>query len=333
MQKTILNYLLLFFISSSLVFGQGKKEKVKLQLTLRDGNLVKGMCELSALSLQTDFGKLEIPLKNVTAVEMGVLPDPSKVAKVTTLLQQLSVPMEEMRKAAYEEVVKMDITVVPILMRYFESPQYQGADTFSEYTVSQALDELKATYNLDENFSEKDVVTIDGIYSIAGEYALKEMSLQTDYGVLKIEKYNIQRMEVLYVPSADEAAHSFRLNASKYISGNNNGGWLKTGISVKKGQKLLITASGSVTLASLSGNTYKPDGSSSSSSGYVSNGTNDYPTYGNVVFKLGEEGPMHRAGAKFNGAAEESGVLYLSIYESVYNSSNTGSYSVNVKLQ
>lgn len=61
--------------------------------------------------------------------------------------------------------------------------------------------------------------------------------------------------------------------------------------------------------------------------------TSTDPAYGNVVFKIGENGISTKAGAKFNDKVNESGMLYLSIYETVFNASNTGYYIVKLKLK
>jgi hypothetical protein len=41
---------------------------------------------------------------------------------------------------------------------------------------------------------------------------------------------------------------------------------------------------------------------------------------------------MTKAGAKFNGTASASGTLYISVYESVFNTANTGSYTIKIKV-
>jgi hypothetical protein len=107
---------------------------------------------------------------------------------------------------------------------------------------------------------------------------------------------------------------------------------------VKSGQKLTINATGKVVLQSLSGNTYYPNGSTTSSNeeddveDNVDDGGSTYPAYGNVVFKIGDSGETLKAGAKFSGSAKTSGMLFLSIYETIYNSANTGFYTVTVKV-
>ncbi|MGZ6523377.1 MAG: hypothetical protein ACXVDT_16200, partial [Bacteroidia bacterium] len=107
------------------------------------------------------------------------------------------------------------------------------------------------------------------------------------------------------------------------------------------GQKISITASGEITFASLSGSKYKPDGTiagsaaatTSSYEGDYGSGS-AYPTYGNVVYKIGDTSTqILKAGAKFSGSAQSSGMLYISIYETVYNASNSGSYTVKISLK
>ena len=58
-----------------------------------------------------------------------------------------------------------------------------------------------------------------------------------------------------------------------------------------------------------------------------------YPTYGNLVYKIGESGQTMRAGAKFSGMAKASGILFLSIYETVFNAGNSGFYTVKLAVK
>jgi hypothetical protein len=52
------------------------------------------------------------------------------------------------------------------------------------------------------------------------------------------------------------------------------------------------------------------------------------------VYKIGETSTqVLKAGAKFSGTVQASGMLYISIYETVYNAANTGSYTVKISLK
>ncbi|HEY0029968.1 MAG TPA: hypothetical protein VGC65_04365 [Bacteroidia bacterium] len=330
----------LFVLASFIVVNMNAQSDVELKLTLRDGNVVSGTSKLSTVSLSTAYGKLDIPIKNVTSLDLGVSVDKATSEKVISLVKQLSNSNEQLRKNAYEELVKMDIKAVPAIADFIYSSKYE-ASTYTDYTADAALSELQGKYNA-ESISDKDVVSIDFEYSMGGTYDFVKIDLKTEYGTLSIPKEKIKHIDVMYTGDSGSGEMTFKLLGTKHISSNTNGGWLKTGIMLKQGQKLSITATGEVTFASLSGSKYKPDGTIAGttspplSDGYEGdyNAGTTYPAYGNVVYKIGESSTQAlKAGAKFNGVAPSAGMLYISIYETVYNASNSGSYTVKISLK
>ena len=62
---------------------------VELKLTLRDGNLMSGTSKMSSVSLSTAYGKLEIPIKNVSSLDLGVTSDKATNDKVINLIKQI----------------------------------------------------------------------------------------------------------------------------------------------------------------------------------------------------------------------------------------------------
>jgi hypothetical protein len=321
--------LLALFIAFTSIYAQ--KEKVDLKLTLRDGNIISGTSNsISTVQLNTAYGKLDIPIKNVSSLTFGITPDDGNKTKIINLIKQMNDPADDKRQAAYDELVKMSIGAIPVINDYISGSEYQAGD-YTDYTPDAALSELKSTFGVDEDFSDKDVVNIDYEYTMGGTFALKSVDLKTEYGDLNVPKDKIKQMDIsVYDESAGDKV--FKVMANKNISGNTDGGWLNTGIKVKTGQKINITASGEVVLESLSGNKYNPDGAANSTStDYES--TSTYPTYGNLVYKIGESGEAIKAGSKYNGNAKESGALFLAIYETVFNATNTGSYAVKVNLK
>lgn len=320
--------------------GLNAQNDVELKLTLRDGNVVSGTSKMTSVSLATPYGKLEIPIKNVTALDLGVASDKAINEKVANLIKQLSNSNEQMRKNAFDELVKMDIKGIPAISEFIYSSKYEPS-TYSDYTADAALNELQSKFNVEGSISDKDVVSIDYEYSMGGMYEFAKIDLKTEYGTLSIPKDKIKHIDVMYTGDNGSGDMTFKLLGTKHISSNTSGGWLKTGIMVKQGQKLSISATGEVTFASLSGSKYKPDGSIAGSSttgvadyeGDYNSGTT-YPSYGNVVYKIGETSTqVLKAGAKFNGTAGASGMLFISIYETVYNASNTGSYTVKISVK
>lgn len=334
--KKILTSITAVLIISSL-FAQ--KEKTELRLNLRDGSIISGTTNIgNNIVLGTPWGKLEIPLKNISQLSFGIKTEAGQKEKVRMLLTELNNADEKKRKSTYESLTNLSIGCIPLLEDLLFSGEAVPA-VYTDYTAEMALSELKGRHNVDNEYLTEDLLTTDNGYRIGGNYELKTVTLKTEYGTLEISRDKIKTMEVFYTGS-DGSSYTFVLQASKHISGNNNGGWLRTGINLRAGQKFSITASGEVTLASLSGYKYTPDGKYSGGGSpdaeyegdYGTSGGN-YPIYGNVVFKIGESGNLMKAGAAFSGSAQASGMLYLSIYETVYNSGNSGAYTVRVRLQ
>jgi hypothetical protein len=313
----------------SISFAQKPAE---VTVKLRDGSNVTGTTSLADINLVTDYGKLIIPIKSVSSIQVGIPKDKAVADKAVSFLKQLNNSSEDIKKGAYDELVKLGIKAIPTIVDFTNDVKNQTEYT-GEYTPDNALAEIKAANYVDDATSDKDILSIDNQYTMGGTYEFGKLDVKTEYGNLSIPKEKIKTIDISYINENGTNDFSFKLIASKNISGNNNGGWLKTGIMLKSGQKFSITATGEVSLASLSNQKYHPGGSATESTADYSDATT-YPTYGNVVYKIGEQTTTpSRAGAKFNGSATSAGMLYLSIYETVFNAANTGSYSVKVILK
>ena len=340
MKKLILS---LFMLISFFSFSQKLAE---VSLDLLDGNIVKGTTNLADIELLTAFGKLQIPIAKVSHIEIGLGKDNSVSEKVKSNLKLLSTSAtDETRKGAYNDLVKLGIKAIPFIEDFYNDPKNNaGEDTYTgEYTIDNALSEIQSASNLSSDMPKEDVLTIDNIYTMGGNYSFTKLDVKTAYGNLSVPKEKIKTIDITVASEPGSGEYTYKLNASKNISGNTNGGWLKTGVTLKSGQRFSLNANGEVVLSSLSNSKYKPDGSSKAESAtewtkpYGSTESDEsgggYPSYGQVVYKIGEASTENlKAGAKFSGVAKKSGMLYIAIYETVYNAANKGSYSVKLTL-
>ncbi len=328
----------------ALLFACGlfAQKPAEVSVKLRDGSNVSGTAALPDIALVTDYGKLLIPLKNVISIKVGIPTDKAISEKAVSFLKQLSSTSEDAKKGAYEELVKLGVKAIPSIDNFINDPKNQN-EYSGEFTPDNALNDLRSSSGVDANTSAKDEVSIDNGYLMGGVFEFTKLDVKTEYGNLSIPKEKIKSIDVTYISESGSNEMSFKLLGSKNISANQAGGWLKTGILLKNGQKFTVISSGEVTLASLSNQKYHPDGSYESATGekYPStsatteeSGTNTYPSYGNVIYKIGETSTSTlKAGAKLNGTAVGSGMLYIAIYETVYNAANSGSYSVKIILK
>ncbi len=335
MKKIILSLCLFTIVNA---FAQKQAE---VNLELHDGNVIKGTAAFNDVDLTTPYGKLLIPVAKVSNIKIGYGRDKSGADKALAQIKLLNTGNEDIRKNAYSELLKMGVKAISAFEDFYADPKnLMDSDYTGEFTVDNAYEEIKSTNNISDNSSPDDVITIDGSYTMGGAYNFTKLDVKTEYGTLSIPKEKIKSIDVFVSSGDGKGELIFKLMASKHISGNQNGGWLKTGITLKSGQKFNITANGEVTLASLSNNVYKPDGSTKSASSseysggdYDGGSGNTYPTYGMVVYKVGDASYENlKAGAKFTGSAKTSGMLYISIYETVYNANNKGSYNVKISV-
>jgi hypothetical protein len=331
-------------------FGIHSQKQAEISLELLDGNLVKGTTSMSDIEFVTAYGKLLIPINKVSHVEVGVGRDASSGEKAKGFLKILSTTTnDDTRKAAYTDLIKLGVKSIWAIDDFNNDPKNMSEENSytGEFTIDNALNEILAANNLSAGAAVEDILTIDNNYTMGGAYNFSKIEVKTEYGNLVVPKEKIKTFDVSVPSDAGKGEYAYKLLATKHISGNTNGGWFKTGITLKTGQKFSINATGEVTLASLSNNKYKPDGSSKAESAteytkpyggggegeYDGGSSSAYPTYGQVVYKIGETATENlKAGAKFSGTAKKSGMLMISIYETVFNAANKGGYSVKVML-
>ncbi len=343
--KRIKKYLTIVLVLFLNCVNLNAQKIAEVNLTLVDGNIIKGMSLFNDLDLQTAYGRLLIPIANVSNIVIGIGKDNNSISTALPILRILSTSSnEDTRKASYNDLVKMGPKVLYTIDQYLNDPKNTSSSDYNgEYTIENAINDIRLQANISVDAPYLDVLTIDNLYTMGGTYTFTKLELKTEYGILTIPKEKIKSMDVSLLTAASNGEFSFRLQANKHINGNQNGGWLKTGITLKSGQSFQITATGEIVLASLSNGKYKPDGSykaaaasdvtapSTESVGEYDAGNATYPSYGQVIYRIGESSTeMNKAGKKFNGTSKQNGMLYISIYETVFNTANTGSYNVKV---
>lgn len=312
----------LFFLQPGFATG------FMVTVTMKNNDVLSGKVQLNKLLVKTPYGDLRIPADRITSLQLGIPADHTKDAEVLGKLKKLDATPAE-AETAYNSLLSMGPGILGFVKQYAESTEYKVSDR-ENFTVEDLLDALYEQAGISYGESVNDVIRFDGSNTVEGSVELPDLALQSNYGTLTIKRDMIKSIEIALLEDAAMGDNTFKLKANTHISGNDYGkGWLSTGIKVQAGDKFLITASGKVVLQSLSGGVFGPDG-------YVSGVkdaayTEDMETrYGSVVYKVGENGEQHNAGSKTEGIADDDGIIYLSIYETVYNKDNTGFYIAKV---
>lgn len=315
---------------SSLLFTLfGQTEEIQLSVHLKNDDILTGTSELRTINFKTDFGTLNFPVDQINSLEIGLTDSRFDKANLLQLLEKVENGSTKEKESAFDEIIKMDEGAIPFIKAYLSSSS--GAfsnNSTTDISVQTLYEVMLAKYKVSRNYSLKDILTYNNEYRVEGMFDFLNIVLDTEYGRIKIERNDIARIDIKIISQGISNKNTFKLFANRNISGSKEEGWLNTGILVKKGDKLTINSSGQIVLASLSGNTYAPDGGVNGSLGAESS----KPSYGQVVFKISQAGTENKAGDNYTGYAAQTGILYLAIYESVFNSANAGYYTTNVKV-
>lgn len=326
MKKVSRLFLLLVCVQLS-VLAMAQNERPVFTLKLRNGDVITGVVDISSITFKTAYGDLAFPMKEVANITLGV--NTFGVDKTQVMEYLNTIQNGELNDAAasFDKLIKMEMGAIPYIKEYMESPAYKKKDG-SDISVALAYDVMLSRYNLNKTFRNKDVLQTNGATSIEGSYEFESLALETDYGRVSVNRGKIASISVIFKEVNNVGTGNFKLNANQNIAGNANGGWANTGILVRRDQSIKIIASGQVNIASLSNNAYTPDGGVNGTPGPKSS----EPSYGCLVYKIGENGPMMKAGDNYQAKANATGIIYLSIFESVYNAANTGTYTVKVAV-
>lgn len=316
---------LVFF--ACLVLQVQAQEVVELSVHLKNGDILTGKSELRSILFKTDFGQLNLPIDQINSIEVGLKDSRFDKGNLLSLLDKVDHGSLKEKDSAFDEILNMDEGAIPFIKAYISSGSVVSSDN-SDLNVQTLYEVMLAKYKVSRNYSLYDIATYNNEFRVEGSYDFTQLTIDTDYGIIRIDRNDIARIDVKLVNKGISNKNSFKLFASQHIAANKEEGWLNTGILVKKGEKISITASGQIILASLNGNTYTPDGGVNGTLG-IQEGK---ASYGQVEYKISSAGMPVKVGDNYTGYAAQTGIIYLSIYESVYNPANAGYYTVNVKI-
>jgi hypothetical protein len=325
--KKAIRLFLLFVLAQPCMHAIAQNERPVFTLKLRNGDAITGVADISSIALKTSYGDLAFPIKEVSAITLGINTFGVDKTQVMDYLNTIQNGALNDAAIAFDRVIRMEIGAIPYVKEYMESPAYKKKEG-SDVSVELAYDVMLSRHNLTKAFRTKDVLQTNGATAIEGSYEFESLALETDYGRISVNRSKISSISVIFKEVNNANTGNFKLYANQNIAGNTNGGWANTGILVRKDQSIRMTASGQVNIASLSNNAYTPDGGVNGTPGPKSG----EPSYGCLVYKIGEAGQMMKAGDNYSGKANGTGIIYVSIFESVFNAANTGSYAVKVTV-
>jgi hypothetical protein len=158
---------------------------------LADGSVVYGTPAEDACTIQTRYGELRVPWPQVVAVEVGYRTSPETRKLIAQSLEDLTSDFYQIRKAAYEELLRIGPAAAPALRKALKQATPELAERGQE---------LLMTWNLDLSRDTPDPREFDRVITetmtIVGRLSSDDVSLNTRaFGKLTIRWVDLERFE------------------------------------------------------------------------------------------------------------------------------------------
>ncbi len=280
-----------------------KPEPGVLKFHLMDGTIITGKLTTKALPVSTEFGDLTVPIESITSFSPGLNSHPKINQTITTLIQQLGSPEAKTRDKAQAQLITYGPGLIPELQEHANDP-----DAERKVRVATIMEELYAVET--DAFSLEQGPTIslarlDQIvtqrFTVAGQIKQDTFTIASKFGELTVKLGDIKAVER---KNTDEP----EVRRTVEVSGMDMTckGYKKTGIRVNRGDRIIISAEGRVTMSPWGSNSVSgPDG-------IAQNGMyNGNIPMGALAGRIGDSGEELLIGSKASFVAKKSGTLQL----------------------
>jgi hypothetical protein len=276
-----------------------------MRLHLMEGSVVAGKLSTETVTVETAFGKLDVPVASIVSFTPGLDSHPEERKKIGRLIQQLGSNAAAERDAAERTLTDMGKAVQNELARYA-----MDDDTERRTRVQKILAELEETEDDDDAdpsvarpwLAQDSVETT--LFTVVGKISPQAFDVQTPFGPLKVAISDIRRGEretelkpEIRKTVAVRGEHLVQLNMAT------------TGLRVSRGDKLQISADGKLTMSPWGNNAFSTPDGSEQFQWYL---PQQIPG-GALVGRIGTGGKVFKVGSKCTMTVSKPGVLYFGI--------------------
>ena len=292
----------------------GFKRSDAAHFTLRDGTQIVGKLEIKSVEVATVYGALTVPLDDIVRIRIGKKSDRELKSKIDKCVADLGSKDFAARDAATVELAKLGRTA------YTELRKASFSDDAEVKERANKLIEDMGGVDEEADIPCEDDEVVTPTFTIVGAVKFESLSIATKFGPLKVAKKDLAVMSLAEPQMiARNLSVPARATAGRMIA---------TGVRVKRGDRLVITASGTISYRNYGGTQFTPEGSSNYGS------WNENFQTGALLGRINASGPMFKVGERYNDKIETDGELFLGIatHDSGANYGN-GEFKVRVQIQ
>jgi hypothetical protein len=300
-----------------------------------DDSSVKAALQDKTVEITTRYGKLTVPVEEIRSIELGMRIPPETAKRIEAAVAKLGSQTFAEREAASAELLELRELAYPALQQASHSTDAEVAKRAKE--IVKTLGETVPSDKLHPPRHDT-VAAVD--FTIVGHIDTPTLKARTAYfGETNLKLAEVRSLR--WGPS--EREKKVAVDAGRY--GAQTEAWLDTGLTVRSGATLQVTATGTIDLRPTDPGTMVagPDGRAAGrggrggfggggpgGGGRGGFGARGLQSPGALVGRVGEFGRSFFIGSQYDGTAPEEGKLYLRIVPSAAGEEPAGTYEVKV---
>lgn len=320
-----------------------KVESATVEVRFADDSTVKMELQHATIDLVTRYGKLTFPLSDIRRIEFGARISPEVESRIAAAIARLGDADARQRDAAGAELLALKEASYPALQQAVKSKDAEVARRARDL-----LKTLNDTVPAERLRQPRTDTVVTSEFTITGQVEPAIFKARTAYfGETQVKAHDVRSMR--WLGSARDA--KLLVDGAKF--GGAQDVWMDTGIDVRAGSVLSVTATGTVELRSSSGDVagpVGPDGSRSrtdrgggpggggpgaggpGAGGFGNRAGRPFVTSspGALVGRIGESGRTFVIGSRYEAPAAEDGKLYVRIVPPSGGGETVGAYEVRI---
>jgi hypothetical protein len=286
------------------------------EVRLNDGSLVRMTILQDMVDIQTKYGKLSIPMKDVRRIEFGLHLPEGVEPRIEQALRQIGSETYKEREEGMKQLITLGHFAYPSLQRAAQSKDLEVVKRAS--LVMKKIDDRLAPEQLRLKV-EDTIQTAE--FTISGRIVSPSIKVHSDtFGEFDLKLSQLrsmhQRGQVGDVELLVDAA----------MHGSSVDQWMDTGLTVDSNLRLVVRSEGQVDLWPQGPGQYM-----TGPKGYNTAGKGGAYMAGTLLGKVGETGKAFIIGEQFEGVPSGEGKLFVHIVPSPWNNASTGNYRVRVR--
>lgn len=329
-------WFVLAFVSPLLILGTvvGQDETKKPERNPREvdvhfanGSTVRMTLQTESIDVQTPYGKLTVPVRDIKQIDFGVHLPEGLDQKVDEAIRKLGSENFKERDAATNELIRYGADAYPAVLH---ASQHSTEIEIAKRAKS-VVETMKTNLPAKDLRTQHPDIIVTPTFTLVGRILTPSLKANADYfGDVQVQITKLRMLRSTGAPTE----YTVTVDSAKYAAVGGRE-WLATEYQVEAKTKLSFTATGTVDLwPQQAGGNYisTPNGyATGAAAAIIAKGavrTRILP--GALVGKIGEDGAPFVIGDAHELVAPREGKLYLQIGPSPWSQQCSGSYQVKV---